>query len=249
MHEEEKKNINPGPELEELLAEGPRKDHVIDFYKGVGYQLYKEGGEERRKNEQLSESLVEIGKKADHDPLLGELLNREGFRSALAEIRKTGMSGALLMIDIDHFKKINDDHGHPVGNLALKAVARHLKAMCRPSDLIGREGGEEFVIFFPGATAEQILKQKLTPEGQENAVINIEFEPSDSNTPKIKITVSGGITDLNVDDDFEMALARTDATLYKIKKSGRNKVELVPEEFSKEKEIPQPSPEGEREGL
>ncbi len=223
------------PNMEEVFAEGPRKDFVIEFHQGVNEQLLKEKQQERRKNLELSNEnkalnrrVAETEEKADHDTLTG-LLNRDGFEKVLAEIRKEGTSGALLMIDIDKFKDMNDTYGHPIGDMVLKAVASRLQAMCRELDMVVRWGGEEFILFFPNTTAEQVLK-KFTPEGQQgNAAINIKFRRSDSNVnmPEIKINFSGGVTDLGVDEKLDDAVARADKTLYHVKETGRNRLEVA----------------------
>jgi diguanylate cyclase (GGDEF)-like protein len=197
--------------------------------------LLKEKQQERRKNLELSSEnkvlnrrIAETEEKADHDALTG-LLNREGFEKVLVEIRKTGRSGALLMIDIDKFKDMNDTYGHPIGDLVLKAVARRLQAMCRELDMVVRWGGEEFILFFPNTTAEEVLR-KFTPEGQQgNAAINIKFKRSDSNmpTPEIEISFSGGVTDLGVDEKLDDAMARVDKALYHVKETGRNRLEMT----------------------
>ncbi len=216
--------------LEEMLAEDKRKAFVMEFHQRVNEQLFWEGERDRRKDAEakrrLAERIAEIEKEADRDPLLTELLNRRGFERTLREIRDTGATGALLMLDIDKFKDINDEYGHPVGDLVLRAVAQRLKGVCRESDQIARWGGEEFLVLFPGATAEDVQK-KFTPEGAERAGITIRFEKEGSEAPKLDITFSGGITDLGIQEDLDEALTRADKTLYEIKQSGRNRLEIA----------------------
>jgi diguanylate cyclase (GGDEF)-like protein len=155
-------------------------------------------------------------------------LNRRGFESALAEIRKERKTGALLMLDVDHFKEVNDTYGHSIGDMALKVIAKNLISMCRDSDLVVRWGGEEFILFFPETPADQVLK-KFTPEGSDKAMINFQFKrSSDPKAHKIEVTFSGGITNLEPGDNLDDAIGKVDETLYAIKNGGRNELKLAP---------------------
>ena len=90
---------------------------------------------------------------AQRDALTG-LLNRAGFESALREPHNTGLSLALLYIDLDHFKPVNDTHGHPVGDEVLKRFAERLTHVVRPTDLVARLGGDEFAVAVLGLPAQ-----------------------------------------------------------------------------------------------
>ncbi|WP_019616113.1 diguanylate cyclase [Psychromonas ossibalaenae] len=124
----------------------------------------------------------------------------------------------LLMIDIDHFKMINDTYGHPMGDQILKQVAAVLAVDNRVEDLAARFGGEEFVVIFDPCEdqdalnkAQRILRkiEQLKPQG-------------------IKVTVSIGMAKLKVEDgEFERLLKRADDALYKAKQGGRNRIELA----------------------
>ena len=162
---------------------------------------------------------------ATHD-FLTSLLNRSEILAALQrEFSRSGREGkpaTLIMADIDHFKRINDSLGHAAGDEVLKEVARRLKSDLRPYDLVGRYGGEEFLVILPGCDlttgarrADEIrnLVAKdpiLTPFGTTSA------------------TVSMGVSSTSPDRDHAVAdlLHEADVSMYAAKKNGRNRVEL-----------------------
>ena len=161
---------------------------------------------------------------AASDPLTG-LLNRRGFDAALQREwrrqQRLGQGLALLMIDIDHFKQINDSQGHPIGDAALRHLADTLRQQLRPYDLIGRLGGEEFCVVLPGVTpalaqqtAERLCRAPLgfVPEGE---------------TVPLVMTVSIGVASCSPQDaQPETLLARADRALYLAKQQGRDRVVL-----------------------
>jgi diguanylate cyclase (GGDEF)-like protein len=124
------------------------------------------------------------------------------------------------MIDIDHFKSVNDQFGHNVGDLAIQYVAHRMKAILRKYDLVGRLGGEEFAMMLIDCNiaAANEIAQRLCDDISEGYVLD------DEN--KLKVTVSIGISLLNKEDiHIEQTLARADQALYLAKSSGRNRVE------------------------
>ncbi|MCV0396178.1 MAG: GGDEF domain-containing protein [Rhizobiaceae bacterium] len=126
--------------------------------------------------------------------------------------------GAMLVIDVDHFKRINDTFGHDVGDDALKLIADSIREALRDVDLIGRLGGEEFCVFLPGATSEQC-------EGVAGricrAVEDASFCPSGQRWP---ISVSIGAVPFAKTTTFSELYRVADQHLYEAKRSGRNKV-------------------------
>jgi len=124
----------------------------------------------------------------------------------------------LMMIDIDHFKKYNDDNGHLAGDSCLKAVAESIRVSIRPSDLLGRFGGEEFVMLLPDtdlSSCEGVAKRiKNEVEKTEIKGHKLETLPS--------VTISIGITEGKPDTFYEDVFKTADTALYKAKKSGRN---------------------------
>ena len=126
---------------------------------------------------------------------------------------------AVLMIDIDHFKAINDRFGHPVGDLALQHVASQLRAGVRRVDLIGRLGGEEFAIVLPAVTAEAAL------DVAERLRAGIAANPLRLDAERIGISISVGLAIAgDADDSVEQVIGRADALLYQAKERGRNRV-------------------------
>lgn len=140
------------------------------------------------------------------------------FRAA----RDNGTPLAVAIIDIDHFKSINDRYGHDIGDRALKHVADLLERNCRVNELPGRQGGEEFVVVLTAADGEAAL---TAGERLRQAVAGSHFTEAGLSLP---ITVSIGIALLDADDDsFDRFLGRADTALYAAKANGRNRVELA----------------------
>jgi diguanylate cyclase (GGDEF)-like protein/PAS domain S-box-containing protein len=167
---------------------------------------------------------------ATTDPLTGAS-NRRHFMDVLAEelarAKRYGHSVALAMIDIDHFKRLNDTYGHAAGDAALIAFVAEIEARLRGSDLLGRLGGEEFAVLIPESSAEEgyILIDALRTA---RAAVVLEHEGRD-----IRFTMSAGIADTSHSRTGEGLLAAADAALYRAKHDGRNRVtvaELVPEQ-------------------
>ena len=129
--------------------------------------------------------------------------------------------GALLVIDADHFKSINDRYGHHCGDDALRAIADAIRSSVRKGDLIGRLGGEEFGVFLPDGAPEGA---SLVAERIRRAVGNAEFNP-DGDPQRLSISVGGASFDRRVtfSDLFRIA----DEQLYSAKRSGRDRVELT----------------------
>ncbi|MFV9657349.1 GGDEF domain-containing protein [Pseudomonas sp. NY15366] len=165
----------------------------------------------------------ELRSLAAHDPLT-RLLNRRGLMDALhAQFRLRAASPAyLLIIDIDHFKNINDSHGHKVGDQVLCHVADILRSTARQGDLICRLGGEEFVIVAletDEAGVRQLAERIRT--AIERSVV-----PDAGQTQAIRCTATIGVADaFNTAQAFDGALQHADAALYRGKAAGRNRVE------------------------
>ena len=127
-------------------------------------------------------------------------------------------------MDIDHFKRINDEHGHEMGDVALKHVAGRLQSACRGAELPARQGGEEFVVLFDNL---QLHDAPAAGERLRQAVAQAPFTAGDLVLP---LTVSIGLAVLRADDThFDSLLRRADEALYVAKATGRNRVEIAPE--------------------
>jgi diguanylate cyclase (GGDEF)-like protein len=166
-------------------------------------------------NRALQLEARELVEQANTDPLTGAL-NRQGLRAALMStpaILAVPMS--VVFTDIDHFKHINDEHGHDVGDLVLRQFAEVITAGIRSSDRLVRWGGEEFLIICSGTSAEQarVLAEKLRA-GLKTACW----------ARGIDITASFGVAELTPHDDIGDAIKRADAALYAAKDGGRDQV-------------------------
>jgi diguanylate cyclase (GGDEF)-like protein len=164
--------------------------------------------------------------KAFHDPLTG-LLNRRAFADGLAQsiARRERQGGhlSLLMLDLDHFKKLNDTHGHPAGDAALKGAARLLERYLRRGDVAARYGGEEFVVMLPGADEPEAFP---IAERIRAALADAEIEFGDA---RLHITASVGLAVWPRNGrQAEALLSAADRALYTAKGSGRNRVISAP---------------------
>lgn len=154
------------------------------------------------------------------DALTG-LPNRRAFETeAQRMVARAKRSAARITVgiaDIDFFKKVNDQYGHPVGDEVLSAVSAVLAQSARSSDFVARIGGEEFGLLFPDATPETAA---AVAERMRNAVMN--FPVMASIGQELKVTISIGLAPF--EGDLSEALSRADRALYEAKNSGRNRV-------------------------
>jgi diguanylate cyclase (GGDEF)-like protein len=170
----------------------------------------------------LDEAQWRLKKLASTDELTG-LKNRRTTMLRLDEeferAQREGSPLGLISIDIDHFKRINDTYGHPFGDRVLKSVAGRMEELLRSYDIIGRVGGEEFVIVAPGSGLRESVALA------ERVVKTIDGESVTDGTTTVMVTLSAGVTDLDATDaDCEALLRRADAALYQAKHGGRNQV-------------------------
>lgn len=157
--------------------------------------------------------------KALHDPLT-ELPNREYYNERASyeyqRWQRYGRPLTLAVFDIDHFKKINDGHGHQAGDRVLKVIGRSVAKRLREVDFFCRFGGEEFVALMPETSLADAMPVLDTIRAAiANAAFNYKEQP-------ISITLSIGVTEFNAGDDLETTFARADEALYAAKSSGRN---------------------------
>jgi len=172
-------------------------------------------------SERLLERLEDV---ANTDSLTG-LLNRDAFtRQAnrrLADAQEPTF--ALLLVDLDHFKQINDRHGHDVGDQALRLVADAMRQVLRPGDLLGRHGGEEFTVLLPGtdvAVASTIAQRLKEAIGAVGLLADGE---------KVPMQASIGVSTLATgEQDLQRLLKRADQAMYAAKRDGRDRVMVAP---------------------
>ncbi|GAB1406407.1 GGDEF domain-containing protein [Thermomonas brevis] len=156
------------------------------------------------------------------DPLTGTASRHaidECLDAAVDSAAQAGTPAALLMLDLDHFKAINDRYGHAAGDAVLAAVARAWQAHVRADDLLGRMGGEEFVVVGRGATLAQA---RVLAERLREATAALRLPEID---PELRVTVSIGIAEVVAGDTRMALIQRADAALYRAKRGGRDRVE------------------------
>jgi diguanylate cyclase len=171
----------------------------------------------------LTHRLERMETEALNDPLTG-LLNRRGFERAIAELGTLPgeLDGAaLLAADVDHFKRINDSHGHLVGDQVLRAVAQVLRGRTKGSDIAARLGGDEFAVLLPktSAAGAMTLAEQIRTTLLEGRLRRVDVEEYVEN-----ITLSVGVAAARPGDRLEDLLHRADSALYVAKRAGRNRV-------------------------
>jgi len=209
----------PGLTHAEILAQAHRQVTRISL--GAAADLHRA----ERRAEDLANENRELSEKASTDELTG-VLNRAGFDAVLEDelrarrLKRTSTVLGLLMIDADHFKQLNDTHGHPAGDAVLRTIGRILGQTLRASDVAARYGGEEFVVVAP----------KITPEGlrvlAERLRQAIEAEVTEVPGARLQVTVSvGGAFLAESADDGAAArlIEAADQRLYEAKRHGRNR--------------------------
>jgi diguanylate cyclase (GGDEF)-like protein len=160
---------------------------------------------------------------SNHDPLTG-LLGRRPLQDQLAraaEQRLAGAGCAMLSVDIDHFKQINDRYGHHAGDAVLVRVAQALKAASREGDSVARTGGEEFCLLLPGADRDDARRIAQRLLEAVRALQHPELEPG------AVVTVSIGLATLGGEEPPEQLLRRVDRALYGAKRAGRDRIQVA----------------------
>jgi len=216
-----------------LTAKGKKEDIVKGLDAGADDFLVKPFSHEELKCRiRIGERILTLEERilqlANTDALTG-VLNRRAFLDRMeAELHRAVRRQepfALIMIDIDHFKKINDAYGHQAGDLVLKKFTNVLAASIRPYDLAARYGGEEFILCLPetsGPQAESVAERIRSNVAAET--INL----ADQSVP-VHITASFGVAafSLGGDDTIDAVINRADGALYRAKADGRNRVCLA----------------------
>jgi diguanylate cyclase (GGDEF)-like protein len=159
---------------------------------------------------------------AGTDPLTGAM-NRRRFFEETSQLFETDASFpiAMLMLDIDHFKKINDGYGHGAGDLVLREITRRCTMVLRGMDKFARFGGEEFAVLLPETTSEAAAK---VAESLRAAIRNHLFSLP---LAELQVTTSIGVTTCSIGDTIDAAISRADKGLYEAKRLGRDRVAIV----------------------
>lgn len=177
--------------------------------------------EANKEMELLRLELAQVRQMAVTDGLTG-LLNRRAFDMTLAEIvEQSEPETYLSLLDIDHFKRVNDSYGHTVGDNVIKFVAALMKKHSEDHHHVARYGGEELAIIMPNTTRDKAIE---ISESIRSSMESSRLKRKDNNQPLHKITLSIGIAQLQAGDDPESLVIRADSALYQAKETGRNKV-------------------------
>lgn len=211
--------------LDDILAAW-RKQTLMVF---LGLLLVSAGGilfaaRLLRALRQLSLHALEQERLAITDPLTGLVNRRHLFETGMQEMaraRRYDQPMALLLLDIDYFKRVNDTWGHPVGDGVLKGLAARMVASVRNQDAVGRLGGEEFAVILPETDLHGggLLAERMRTSVEETPILTTDDGQA------VSITVSIGIAALRPDDvSFETLLSRADKGLYRAKEAGRNRI-------------------------
>lgn len=170
--------------------------------------------------EQVRAAYRELERVASTDYLTG-CLNRRAFTAAASRAAEIGRPGALLVVDADAFKSINDRFGHDRGDEALRSIADVIRRHARSSDLVGRIGGEEFGVYLTDATERHA---SVMAESIREGVEDIAFAPHDS---PHALSVSVGVATTSAPIGFEQLFQVADEQLYVAKANGRNRIAIT----------------------
>jgi diguanylate cyclase (GGDEF)-like protein len=156
---------------------------------------------------------------------LTELYNRQGILDNLHELinraNRYKQDLSVSILDIDHFKGINDRYGEYTGDAVLESVAKIIYRNIRASDTVGRYGGDQFVIILPRAN---LYSAKISAERIRNTIENAEMKDTDDKV--FTVTVSQGLSGLEQGEDARSLISRAEEALRKAKENGRNRVEM-----------------------
>lgn len=174
----------------------------------------------------LRNAEAKLTEMATRDWLTGLFNRRELVTRAAVEFsraRRHGKPLCVILIDIDFFKKINDQHGHDMGDLVLKQLAARLQKSLRDYDIVCRYGGEEFLVVAPETPLASaiVLAERLRIVALHDVVAS-----GPAATP-VGITISLGVAQVELDETFEQTVSRADAALFRAKQAGRNRVEAA----------------------
>lgn len=163
--------------------------------------------------------------KAERDALTG-LYNRtwmnEVFPRQMDLSERIGQKITLVIVDVDHFKKVNDEYGHLIGDMALRHLAFVIQKNLRESDLLVRYGGEELIVLMPGTilSSAHVVAERVRALVMDSPLIL-------ENGQKLEMTVSMGMTEWRVGEKLDSMIERSDQALYEAKKNGRNQIQII----------------------
>lgn len=173
----------------------------------------------RRQKQELEASLEQIRVLATQDELTG-LVNRrhmmDMLRAEQARQQRSGRGMSLVLIDLDHFKRINDGFGHQVGDAVLRTFVDSVLHSLRGTDVLARWGGEEFLLMLPDTQASEALQ---TVQRMRDSLMPLAFEAI---SPNLELTFSAGLATCQPGDSIEAVIDQADQAMYRAKEAGRN---------------------------
>lgn len=206
--------------VREMVEESRAVQSIVSQTQARLHNEHSRAAELESKVRELEGELRRLSDEVSTDALT-QIANRRGLMQAFeverAKLERDGGELALGLLDIDNFKKLNDTLGHAAGDVALKALAEHVKTSLRPVDVVARYGGEEFVVVLPG-----------TPVGEAQQVLTrLQRTLSESlflhDQQPVFVTFSAGVTTYRHGERIEEALERADEALYEAKRTGKNR--------------------------
>jgi len=200
------------PELSAVHLDDPRLGVLVSVFMAVFVFFLNAWGGQQIDLEEAEMQALLLKERINSDPLTG-LLNRRGVDLAVTSLMSRREPFGVLLIDIDHFKAINDTLGHDAGDRAIKALAAKLRDVARDRDVVGRWGGEEFIMLSPSSE----------PRSIEGFAQRVRREVAAMEAPGVPaMTISVGITRFPLFEPFEETVKRADDALYIAKAQGRN---------------------------
>ena len=208
--------------IEELTSDMDGMRHALHHSHDELKEARAQAEQAEQRIQALERELSQVSNLVREDQLTG-VLNRRGldeaFTRELARADRLGAPMSISLLDIDHFKKLNDSLGHQAGDEALKHLTRVVHSLLRPTDTLGRYGGEEFLILLANTGQDEAVQimQRLQRE------LTRQFFLHDNK--KVLITFSAGVAERSRDEPQADLVARVDAAMYRAKMAGRNRVE------------------------
>ena len=225
-----------------IVSAKERKEELFHaFEAGIDDYLTKPFNyQELKYRVRIGERILELERRilqlSRTDPLTG-ILNRrafmEKFEREIIRSQREKSCMSTVMVDVDHFKSINDAYGHQYGDEVLKALCRTLEKFIRPYDFVGRYGGEEFILCLLGTKYAQC---RLIAERVRKAIQMMDVTPEGNGRP-VKITASMGVASFcgELSETADTLIAKADSALYRAKREGRNRVCMAETETPPEK--------------
>jgi diguanylate cyclase (GGDEF)-like protein len=176
----------------------------------------------QRQRAELQQALTRISELATRDELTGQPNRRailDQLATETARHARKNLPLAIALIDLDHFKRINDAHGHAGGDQVLRGFAHRVESELRGGDVMARWGGEEFLLMLPDTSIEAALQCLDRLRGQLHA------SPFDEVAPGLRLTFSAGVTGCLGHGDIDSAIERADQAMYRAKDAGRDRTE------------------------